>query len=437
MAEKTNKKERSFEEDNQYLVSYTRHLERRIRTLETEKQLLEADKIKLDRELRAIKVELDRMKKTPLVTADVVDVLEDGRVVVKSSTGPQFVVHASGIIPRKKLSSGARVALNQRNFAITEVLPSSKDPLVQAMEVEEAPIYDYADVGGLKDQINEIRETIEYPFTHPELYEQIGIDPPKGVLLCGPPGTGKTLLAKAVAHETKATFVRIIGSELVQKFIGEGARLVREVFQLAKEKAPAIVFIDELDAIGCKRLEVATSGDREVQRTLMQLLSTLDGFESRGDVRILAATNRPDILDEALLRPGRFDRIITFDYPDEKAKNEIFRIHSRNMNLEKPEMNFNDIITLYKKNPASKKIDMKATVEKVSGADIKAICTEAGMFAIRRYLNLENEMKNGKIPIDDYEKEIKNSVVKEEDFLHSIIKVLERKQELSVSDLYT
>jgi len=437
VAEKTTKKARSYEENNQYLISYTRHLERRIRTLETEKQLIEAEKIRLERELRTIRTELDRMKKTPLVTADVVDVLEDNRVIVKSSTGPQFVVHASGIIPKKKIAPGVRVALNQRNFAILEVLPSSKDPLVQAMEVDEAPVYDYSDIGGLKKQINEIRETTEYPFTHPELYERIGIDPPKGVLLCGPPGTGKTLLAKAVAHETRATFIRIIGSELVQKFIGEGARLVREVFQLAKEKAPSIVFIDELDAIGCKRLEVATSGDREVQRTLMQLLSTLDGFESRGEVRILAATNRPDILDEALLRPGRFDRIIHFDFPDEHAQNEIFKIHSRSMNLENPDLSFSEIVNEYKKSSGLRRVDIKGTIEKISGADIKAICMEAGMFAIRRYLNLENDMKDRKITAKEYKAQIRKTVIKMEDFVNSILKVLERKQERSSCALYT
>lgn len=435
--DKTTKKGRSFEEDSQYLVSYTRHLERRIRTLETEKQLLEAEKIRLERELRTIRGELDRMKKTPLVTADIVDILEDNRVVVKSSTGPQFVVQASGLIPKKKITSGVRVALNQRNFSIMEVLPSSKDPFVQAMEVDDAPIYDYSDIGGLNEQINEIRETTEYPFTHPELYEQIGIEPPKGVLLCGPPGTGKTLLAKAVAHETNATFVRIIGSELVQKFIGEGARLVREVFQLAKEKAPSIVFIDELDAIGCKRLEVATSGDREVQRTLMQLLSTLDGFESRGEVRILAATNRPDILDEALLRPGRFDRIITFNFPNEEARNEIFKIHSRGMNLENSDLTFIDVLNLYKRSSGLKKIDLRSTIDKVTGADIKAICMEAGMFAIRRYIGLDNEMKTGIVSKSEFESEMKHSVIKEEDFINSICKVLERKEEYTTCDLYT
>ncbi|NHI91364.1 MAG: AAA family ATPase [Candidatus Lokiarchaeota archaeon] len=360
-------KKNSVNEDTSYLISYTRHLERKIRNLETEKQILEAEKIRKDRELKNLRAELDRMKQTPLITAEVIDILEDDRYIVKSSTGPQFVVEASPRIQRKNIIAGIRVALNQRSFSIIEVLPPSKDPFVKGMELEEAPECNYEDVGGLHDQLQEIRETVELPFIHPELYEKVGIEPPKGVLLCGPPGTGKTLLARAVAHETNATFIRVIGSELVQKFIGEGARLVREIFALAKEKAPSIIFVDELDAIGSKRLEVATSGDREVQRTLMQLLSTMDGFDTRGNVKILGATNRPDILDPALLRPGRFDRIIEFPLPNEEGRHEIFKIHSRKMNLEES-VNLEKIVKM---------------TDGTSGADIKAIITEAGMFAIR------------------------------------------------------
>ncbi|MEM2906934.1 MAG: AAA family ATPase, partial [Candidatus Odinarchaeota archaeon] len=219
----------------------------------------------------------------------------------------------------------------------------------------------------LKDQLREIRETVELPLMKPELFKKVGIDPPKGVLLYGPPGTGKTMVARAVAHETKTAFIRVISSELVQKFIGEGARLVRDIFNMAREKAPSIVFIDEIDAVGSKRMDLATSGDREVQRTLMQLLSELDGFDARGDVRIIAATNRPDILDPALLRPGRFDRMIEFPLPDDEARADIFRIHTRRMNID-DSVSFADLI--------------KKT-EGATGADIKAICTEAGMFAIR------------------------------------------------------
>jgi proteasome regulatory subunit len=386
------------DEDDSYLISYTKHLERKIRALEAEKQLLESEKIRLDREVRSIKTELDRMRQPPLVTADVVDVLDDGRIVVKSTTGPQFVVKYSSKIPKDKMPPGTRVALNQRTFSIVEVLPSSIDPFVQSMEVEEAPNITYADIGGLDEQINEIRETVELPLTRPDLFEKIGIVPPKGVLLCGPPGTGKTLLARAVAHETKSSFIRVIGSELVQKFIGEGARLVREIFAMAKDKSPAIVFIDELDAVGSKRLEVATSGDREVQRTLMQLLSILDGFDARGDVRILAATNRPDILDVALLRPGRFDRIIEFPIPESASRLQIFKIHMRKTSIA-PGINLEKLVSL---------------TDGASGADIKAIVTEAGMFAIREerdQITMDDFLKAtdkvlGKLELDEAPREI-------------------------------
>lgn len=364
-----------------YLVTYTRHLERKVRSLETEKQLLDAERVRLEREVHSIKVELDRMRQPPLIAATVVDVLSDGRAAVKSSAGPQFIVHVTSSVPKDKLAPGVRVALNQRTFSLVEILPPTRDPLVKGMEVEEAPDVAYRDIGGLEEQIREVREAVELPLLHPELFDKIGIEAPKGVLLCGLPGTGKTLVARAVAHETKTAFIRIIGSELVQKFIGEGARLVREVFNMAREKAPAIVFIDELDAIGSRRLDIATSGDREVQRTLMQLLSVLDGFDSRGDVRIIAATNRPDILDPALLRPGRFDRIIEFPVPSKEARKEIFAIHTKKMSLS--DVDFDKLVNL---------------TEGSTGADIKAMCTEAGMFAIRQLKSQVNQ--------DDFEKAV-------------------------------
>ncbi|MFX1376860.1 MAG: proteasome-activating nucleotidase [Promethearchaeota archaeon] len=352
------------------MITYTRHLEKRLRNLETEKQLLDAERLRLEQELHSLRNEIDRLREPPLVSATIIDFLDDkGRAIVKSSTGPSFVVNASRKVKNEKLGPGMRVALNQRTFAIMEVLPTKLDPFVKGMEViDSIPDISYADVGGLEDQLQEVRETVELPLKKPELFEKIGIEPPKGVLLFGPPGTGKTLLAKAVAHETEATFIRIIGSELVQKFIGEGARLVREIFNLAKEKAPTILFIDELDAIGSQRLKIATSGDREVQRTLMQLLSELDGFEQRGDVKIIGATNRVDILDPALLRPGRFDRMIDFPIPDDEARKAIFKIHTRRLTIEE-KVDFNRLVNL---------------TEGATGADIKAISTEAGMFAIRK-----------------------------------------------------
>ncbi|MHA1820815.1 MAG: proteasome-activating nucleotidase [Promethearchaeota archaeon] len=379
--------------DDNYLLTYTRHLERRLRSLETEKQLLESERLRLDKELHSLRSELDRLRLPPLISATIIDVLPDKRVIVKSSTGPTMVVNISRAVPLKLLEPGVRVALNQRNFAVVEILPINTDPVVQGMELlENIPDVSYNDIGGLEEQIQEVRETVELPLLEPELFKKVGVVPPKGVLLFGPPGTGKTLVAKAVAHETKATFIRIIGSELVQKFIGEGARLVREIFQMARSKAPVIIFIDELDAIGSKRLQVATSGDREVQRTMMQLLSELDGFNARGDIRIMAATNRPDILDPALLRPGRFDRLIEFPPPNEEARIQIFKIHSRGMNINWKTVNFEAFAQM---------------TEGATGADIKAICTEAGMYAIRR----------------------RSDIITKEDFVKAINKIMVKKKE--------
>lgn len=400
----TKEKEKEKEgKDGEYLVTYTRHLEKRLRNLETEKQLLDAERLRLEQELHSLRNEIDRLREPPLVSASVIDILDDkkGRAIVKSSTGPSFVVNTFNKGREKKLKPGMRVALNQRTFAIMEILPEKLDPFVKGMEViDTVPDTSYNDVGGLESQKQEVRETVELPLKKPELFKKVGIDPPKGVLLYGPPGTGKTLLAKAVAHETEATFIRIIGSELVQKFIGEGARLVREIFSLAKKKAPTILFIDELDAIGSQRLKIATSGDREVQRTLMQLLSELDGFEARGDVKIVAATNRADILDPALLRPGRFDRMIEFPMPAEEERTAIFRIHSRRLNL-------------------SEDINIEAfskMTEGATGADIKAICTEAGMYTIRR----------------------DSEVVEKKDFLQAIEKVMKKARDRCVdSEIYS
>ena len=358
----------------EYLLQRLRKLEEEYyklkelcRRLEDEKRFIESERIRYEREVRRLRSEIERLRSPPLLVGVVSDVLEDGRVIVKSSTGPKFVVHASQYIDPKELKPGVRVALNQQTLAIVHVLPSSKDPMVYGFEVEERPNVTYDDIGGLDKQIQEIREAVELPLLKPELFNEVGIEPPKGVLLYGPPGTGKTLLAKAVANQTKATFIRVVGSEFVQKYIGEGARLVREVFQLAREKAPSIIFIDELDAIAARRTASDTSGDREVQRTMMQLLAELDGFDPRGDVKVIAATNRIDILDPAILRPGRFDRIIEVPLPNFEGRIQIFKIHTRRMKLA-DDVDFKELARL---------------TEGASGADIKAIATEAGMFAIR------------------------------------------------------
>ncbi|MDR2967880.1 MAG: proteasome-activating nucleotidase [Methanobacteriaceae archaeon] len=358
------KEVRMLKEEN---TKTKRNLMWKVRKLEKDKVFTENEKIRLERETKSLRGEVERFRSPPLVLATITEILDDNRITVKSSTGPHFVINYSKNLNEKLLEPGARVALNQQTFSIVDLLPSEKDPSVTGMEIEEKPNVSYDTIGGLEDQIMEVKETVELPLKKPELFEKIGIDPPKGILLYGPPGTGKTLLAKAVANETNATFIKIVASEFVKKYIGEGARLVRGVFELAKEKAPSIIFIDEIDAVAAKRLKSSTSGDREVQRTLMQLLAELDGFESRGDIGIVAATNRPDILDPALLRPGRFDRFIEVPLPNEDGRREILKIHTSKMSLSE-----------------EADIDLLSTLtEGVSGADLKAICTEAGMFAIR------------------------------------------------------
>lgn len=350
------------------MESQNQELKEQIRQLESDKRYIETQKIRYEREVRKLKSEIEHLKTPPLIVGTITDLIDSGRVVVRSSAGPRFLVRVSQSVDPDLLKAGMRCTLNQQSLAVVEVLPSTYDSQVYGMELVDAPLETYEDIGGLEKQILEIREAVELPMTRPDLFERIGINPPKGVLLYGPPGTGKTLLAKAVAHETHAVFLHTVGSELVQKYIGEGARLVRELFDLAKEKAPSIVFIDEIDAIGASRTEAMTSGDREVQRTLMQLLAEMDGFEQRGDVKIIGATNRIDILDAALLRPGRFDRIIEIPLPDTEGRLSILKVHTRDMNL------FEDVNL----------IEIARLTEGRNGADLNAICMEAGMFAIRK-----------------------------------------------------
>ncbi|HZD42791.1 MAG TPA: proteasome-activating nucleotidase [Methanomicrobiales archaeon] len=342
-------------------------LREQLRQYEAEKRYIETQKIRYERELRKLKSEIEQLRSPPLVIGTVTDVVDNNRAIIRSSAGPRFLVRTSPSIDPEELKPGVRCTLNQQSLAIVEILPMSYDSRVYGMELVEFPEEKYEDIGGLDAQIIEVKEAVELPLKKPDLFAQIGIDPPKGILLHGPPGTGKTLLAKAVAHETQACFLRVVGSELVQKYIGEGARLVRELFELAKQKAPSIVFIDEIDAIGAQRSDASTSGDREVQRTLMQLLAGMDGFERRGDVKIVGATNRIDILDKALLRPGRFDRIIEIPIPNYEGRLAILKIHTKGMRL-------------------SDDVDLKriaSLTDAKNGADLKAICTEAGMFAIR------------------------------------------------------
>lgn len=343
-------------------------LEEEVLRLRRRIQELIQEKMSLQRELDHYKSEVARLLSPPLIEAVVLEVLDNGKVVVKSTTGPNLVVGVAGHIDPSTLRPGMVVALNNRASTIVEVLPNRFDPIVKSMEVDERPNVTFNDIGGLKRQIQEVYEVLVLPLKNPDVFRELGVDPPKGVLLYGPPGTGKTLLAKAVARESGATFIRVVASEFVNKFIGEGARLVREVFRLARRKAPSIVFIDEIDAIGAKRLEMGTSGDREVQRTLVQLLAEMDGFDPLDNVKVIAATNRLDLLDPALLRPGRFDRIIEIPLPDKQGRLEILKIHTRKMRL-------------------GSDVDLETIAgmtEGFSGAELKAVVTEAGYNAIRR-----------------------------------------------------
>ncbi|PKL62633.1 MAG: peptidase [Methanomicrobiales archaeon HGW-Methanomicrobiales-2] len=321
----------------------------------------------LEKELLQLRKENSQLKRVPLFVAAVVDVLENGEVYLRQQGNNQEYVTAVNEKLHRTLKPGMKVAVNN-TLSIVKTIGNIFDSRVRVMELDEQPNVTFEQVGGLKEEIEEVREAVEYPLTKPEIYERIGVEPPKGILLYGPPGTGKTLIAKAVARQSKARFIRMSGSELVHKYIGEGAQLVRELFILARERAPAIVFIDEIDAIGSMRTNDGTSGSAEVQRTLMQLLAEMDGFGNRGNVRIMAATNRIDMLDPALLRPGRFDRIIAVPLPDAGARLEIMKIHTAKMSL-------------------AANVDLPGIAElagNTTGAELQAVCREAGMMAIRR-----------------------------------------------------
>ncbi len=301
-------------------------------------------------------------------TADMNADLKEKAVVVKTTTRQTVYLPVIGFVEPNELKPGDLVGVNKDSFIVYEKLPSEYDARVKAMELDERPTDDYSDIGGLDKQIEELREAIVLPIMQAELFKGIGIRPPKGVLLYGPPGTGKTLMARACAAQTKATFLKLAGPQLVQMYIGDGAKLVRDAFALAREKAPAIVFIDELDAIGTKRFDSDKSGDREVQRTMLELLNQLDGFSSDDRIKVVAATNRPDILDPALLRSGRLDRKVELPMPNEEARARILRIHSRNMNVHQ-DVNY---------------AELARSTDDFNGAMLKAVCVEAGMGALRR-----------------------------------------------------
>jgi len=363
---------------------------------------LEAQRNALNARVRLLREELQLLHEPGSYVGEVVKVMGKKKVLVKVQPEGKYIVDIDGEIDINSLKPSLRVALRSDSYTIHRILPNKVDPLVSLMMVEKVPDSTYEMVGGLDKQIKEIKEVIELPVKHPELFEALGIAQPKGVLLYGPPGTGKTLLARAVAHHTDCKFIRVSGGELVQKYIGEGSRMVRELFVMAREHAPSIIFMDEIDSIGSSRGESGSGGgDSEVQRTMLELLNQLDGFEATKNIKVIMATNRIDILDSALLRPGRIDRKIEFPPPGPEARVAILRIHSRKMSLQRG-------------------INLRALAEKMgqcSGAEVRGICTEAGMYALRE----------------------RRQHVTQEDFEFAVAKVLKKNQEgnTSVNKLFS
>ena len=368
----------------------------RNRLLENDIRIMKSEILRLQHEASSMKERLtDNLEKIklnkqlPYLVANIVEVLEvdpegdadeeganvdldearKGKcAVVKTSTRTTAFLPLVGLVDINTLKPGDLVGVNKDSFLVLDTLPSEYDSRVKAMEIDEKPTEDYNDVGGLDKQIEELVEAVVLPMTHADRFKKLGIKPPKGVLMYGSPGTGKTLLARACAAQTNSTFLKLAGPQLVQMYIGDGAKLVRDAFALAKEKAPTIIFIDELDAVGTKRFDSDTTGDREVQRTMLELLNQLDGFSSDDRIKVIAATNRVDILDPALLRSGRLDRKIEFQLPNEEARARIMQIHSRKMNVGS-DVNFDELAR---------------NCEDFNGAQCKAICVEAGMIALRR-----------------------------------------------------
>ena len=344
----------------------------------------------LRREYIHAQEEVKRIQSVPLVIGQFLEAVDQNTGIVGSTTGSNYYVRILSTLDRELLKPSASVALHKHSNALVDVLPPEADSSISMLGADEKPDVGYADIGGMDMQKQEMREAVELPLSHFDLYKQIGIDPPRGVLMYGPPGCGKTMLAKAVAHHTTASFIRVVGSEFVQKYIGEGPRMVRDVFSLAKQNSPAIIFIDEIDAIATKRYDSKRKADREVQRILLELLNQMDGFDQTTNVKVIMATNRQDTLDPALLRPGRLDRKIEFPLPDRRQKRLIFSTITAKMNLS-DEVDLEDYV---------------ARPDRISGADINAICQEAGMQAVRenRYIVLPK----------DFEKGYKNNIKKDE-----------------------
>jgi 26S proteasome regulatory subunit T3 len=355
-------------ESEQDLYLKLKKLEEALATLAIEEEYVRDEFASLKRELVRAQEEVKRIQSVPLVIGQFLEMIDQTHGIVGSTMGSNTYVRILSTIDRELLKPSASVALHRHSSALVYVLPPEADSSIQMLAAEDKPNVTYMDIGNCDIQKQEIREAVELPLTHFDLYRQIGIDPPRGVLLYGPPGTGKTMLAKAVAHHTAAAFLQVVGSEFVQKYLGEGPRMVRDVFRVAREHAPSIVFIDEIDAIATKRFDAQTGADREVQRVLLELLNQMDGFDQSANVKVIMATNRADTLDPALLRPGRLDRKIEFPTPDRRAKRLIFQAITSKMNLS-DEVDLEDFVS---------------RPDKISGADIQAICQEAGMQAVRK-----------------------------------------------------
>jgi len=353
----------NLEEENEVLSQAIKKLEDENKFINTTLLKLEQESSMLRELFNNTNNELSNLKKPALLVSEIVSVHDD-KAIIKLPNGNKFYCYISQNL--SGLKSGDSALVDQKSLNVVEKIEVDRNFEVEKYVIMEKPQENWKSIGGLKEVIREVKEVIELPLKKPELFEKVGIKPPKGVLLYGPPGTGKTLLAKAVAKSTDATFIEVVGSELVQKFIGEGAKLVKDIFALARRKSPTIVFIDEIDALAAKRIETGTSGEREVSRTFMQLLAELDGFKHLDNVKIIGATNRIDILDNAIIRPGRLDRLIEVGLPDEDGRLEILKVHTARMNLQKVKLK-----------------ELANGMDNFSGAEIQAVCTEAGYFAIR------------------------------------------------------
>ncbi|KAF9761749.1 26S proteasome regulatory subunit 4 like protein [Nosema granulosis] len=352
-------------------------LKRQLHFLNLEDNLLALAEGDKQTENNPYKLVMDQLRGNPVSIGSLEEFVDDNHAIVSTGLGPEYYVSIMSFVDKDMLEPGCTVLLNHKDNSVVGVIEAETDPMVSVMKLEKAPSETYADIGGLETQIQEIKESVELPLTNPELYQEMGIKPPKGVILYGLPGTGKTLLAKAVANQTSATFLRIVGSELIQKYLGDGPKLVRELFKVAEMHAPSIIFIDEIDAVGRKRYDASSGAQREIQRTMLELLNQLDGFDTRDDIKVIMATNRIEVLDPALIRPGRIDRKIEFGLPDAATKKKIFQIHTSKMTLDS-NVNIDHLVT---------------SKEDLNGADIKAICTEAGMIALRerrRYVCMED-----------------------------------------------